>query len=411
MTRPKKLGKYELVEEIGRGGFATVYRARDTRIGRQVALKVIRGNLARESTFVERFYQEARTAANLRHPSIVTVYDFDDADGTLYLAMALIGGGRTLRDLLMERAHLSLEQALPILAPLADALDYLHQGDPPLTHRDVKPANVLLEEGDVRQVFLTDFGLVRSMEGSAELTHSGAILGTPAYMAPEQANPELGQVGPASDIYALGVMAYEMLAGRVPFAGEALTVLHAHAYEMPPSPLELAPDLGDDLSEALLRVLAKSPAERYPSAGAFVRALQEVSDAHAAASRRAATLEQLEAQARDLLAAGEWLPALDCCTRMMRLDPDWPAALEMLTAAKEGLDRERAEATERRRLEERYAEGLRLLEERPPMAARHRRPERDRPGQPGLSRRAGEADASPRRTPLRALVRRSHRPR
>ena len=123
---PETIGKYEIIRELGRGGFATVYRARDTRMGREVALKVIAGNFAQEPAFIERFRQEALTAANLRHPRIVTVYDFGDADGTLYLAMALIGQGRTLRDLLAQQAPLPLERALPILAQLADALGHLH---------------------------------------------------------------------------------------------------------------------------------------------------------------------------------------------------------------------------------------------------------------------------------------------
>ena len=365
MPKQKSIAQYEIIEELGRGGFAVVYRAHDTRMGREVALKVIHNVPADEAAFVQRFRQEARTAANLRHPNIVPVYDFGDADGALYLVMALIGEGRTLRDLLVEQGPLSLEQALPILAQLADALNYLHQCAPPLTHRDVKPANVLLEgEEDNLEVVLADFGLVRSMETSVELTKSGAILGTPAYMAPEQADPkQWGTITPLADVYALGMVAYEMLTGRVPFEGETLTVLHAHAYEVPPSPLEFVPDLSDDLSEALLRALAKPPAERYPNAGAFVASLQEVADARAVAAEQEATLEQLEAQARELLDASQWLQALDCCTQMMRLDPDRPAALEMLTAAKEGLDCERAEAVERRRLEERYTQGRELLEE------------------------------------------------
>lgn len=364
MAQPQPIDKYEPLEELGRGGFAVVYRARDAKMGREVALKVIAGNFAQEPAFIERFRHEALTAANLRHPRIVTVYDFGDADGTLYLAMALIGEGRTLRDLLAEQGPLCLEHALPILAQLAEALDYLHGGNPPLTHRDVKPANVLLEgEGDNLEVVLTDFGLVRSMEASTELTKSGTILGTLAYMAPEQANPKLGQVGPAADLYALGVVAYEMLTGRVPFEGEAATLLHAHAYEEPPSPLEFVPDLGDDLSEALLRALVKSPAKRYPSAGSFVAALQQAADARTTAAEREATLERLEAQARELLDAGEWLEALECCTQMIRLDPGWFGALEMLAAAKEGLDRAQAEAAARRKSYEEYEKALQLFGE------------------------------------------------
>jgi len=360
-----KIAHYELVEELGRGGFAVVYKAHDTRMERQVALKVITGGLADESIFVQRFRREVRTAAGLSHPNVVPVYDFGDADGVLYLAMALIGEGHTLRHLLAERAPLSLDQALSILTPLAAALDYLHQLDPPLTHRDVKPANVLLAgDEDSPWVVLTDFGLVRSLQASTELTRSGSILGTPAYMAPEQADAkQWGEVTPLTDVYALGVVAYEMLTGHAPFEGETPTVLHAHAYESPPSPLELLPGLGDDLSAVLLRVLNKLPAERYPSAGAFVAALQAVAETWAAAEERESTLEQLEARSRDLLAAGEWLEALDRCTQMVRLDPDRPAALEMLTAAKQGLDHQQVEAVRRRRLEERYREGLKLFDE------------------------------------------------
>jgi formylglycine-generating enzyme required for sulfatase activity len=363
MTEPKRLAKYEIFEEIGRGASAVVYRANDTTLDRIVALKVIH-NAPDEPAFARRFQQEARTAAKLRHPNIVPVYDFGDADGVLYLAMALIGAGRTLRDLLAKQERLTLKDALQILAPLADALDHLHQQSPPLTHRDVKPSNVLVEgEGEDLWVVLTDFGLVRSLEASTKLTQSSTILGTPTYLPPEQAQPERwGEITPLADVYALGVVAYEMLVGRPPFVGELATVLHAHAYEPPPSALEFVPDLGENLADVLTRALAKPPADRYPSAGALVAALRQVAEDRAEASAREATLEQLEAQARELLDGGGWLEALDCCTQMIRLDPDRPAAVEMLTAAKEGLDRERAEAVERRRLEERYRAGLTLLE-------------------------------------------------
>jgi serine/threonine-protein kinase len=130
-----KLGKYELIAELGRGGFATVYRARDTKMEHEVALKVITGHFTDETAFVRRFRQEARVAANLRHPNIVPVYDFGEVDGALYIAMALIGEGRTLRDLLDAQAPLTLAEALPLLTPLAAALAYLHQQDQPLIHR------------------------------------------------------------------------------------------------------------------------------------------------------------------------------------------------------------------------------------------------------------------------------------
>jgi formylglycine-generating enzyme required for sulfatase activity len=361
----EKLDKYELIDKLGRGGFATVYRAWDTKMEREVALKVITGHFTDETAFVRRFRQEARIAANLRHPNIVPVYDFGEVDGAFYIAMALIGEGHTMRDLLDEQAPLTLAEALPLLTPLAAALDYLHQPDQPLIHRDIKPSNVLLEGTDGSHwVVLTDFGLVRSLQASTELTQSGSILGTPAYLAPEQASAEKwGEITPATDIYALGVVAYEMLTGRAPFIGETPTVLHAHAYEPPPPPQELSPDLGDELSAVLLQALRKPPAERYLSAGAFVTALQDVADTWDEAAQQEATLEQLEAQAKELLEAGEWLEALDCCTQMMRLDPARSATLKMFNAAKKGLDREQDEERKRRRLTEQYQTGLELLAE------------------------------------------------
>lgn len=364
MAAKNTVGKYEILERIGRGGFATVYRALDTQMGREVALKIIHGSSTDEHTFVERFRREAHIAASLRHPNIVPIYDFGDIDGRLYLAMALVDQGRTLRELLAEQGSISLDRTLSILTPLAGALDYLHLQDPPLIHRDVKPANVLLEEKeDTLWVALTDFGLVRSFAASSSITGE-SILGTPNYMAPEQADPrQWGEITPLADVYSLGVVSYEMLTGHTPFEGEAVSILHAHAYEPPPSPLTFIPDLSQDLADVLARALAKSPAERYQSAGVLIAALRQVAETRSEAVEQEATLEQLEARARELLEAGEWLEALDSCARMVRLDPDRPAVLEMLTAAKDGLDRQRTDAASRRQLEEQYAEGLKLLEE------------------------------------------------
>ncbi|MDY7076406.1 MAG: bifunctional serine/threonine-protein kinase/formylglycine-generating enzyme family protein, partial [Chloroflexota bacterium] len=363
MLEPKRLGKYEILEEIGRGGFSIVYRAHDIRMRRDVALKVIPNVSTDENTFIQRFQQEARTAANLQHPNIVPVYDFGDADGTLYLAMALVGQGRTLRDLLAETSPLSLERALLILGPLADALDHLHEQAPPLTHRDVKPANVLLAGNvDTSWVLLTDFGLVRSMEASTELTQTGTILGTPAYLAPEQADPkQWGEITPLTDVYALGVVAYEMLVGQQPFVGELATVLHAQAYELPPSPLEIVPSLGSDLAEALTRALAKPPAERYPTAGALVATLRQVAETRICQERERAELVHLLAQARAAREAGDWLSVQDLCVQAMQTDRTHPDALKMMAEATAGLQRENAEEAARRRRAQRYEEGERAL--------------------------------------------------
>jgi formylglycine-generating enzyme required for sulfatase activity len=370
MSKVRRIGKYEILDELGRGGFAVVYRARDAQMGRDVALKVISGPLAQEREFVERFQQEARVAADLHHPNIVPVHDFGESDGALYLAMALIGQGRTLRDLLAEQGPLPLEQALPILAQLADALDYLHHRDPPLVHRDVKPANLLLEprgEGSCISpsevwAVLTDFGLVRSLQASTKLTRNGTALGTPAYMAPEQAEPERwGEVTPLTDVYALGVVAYEMLVGRPPFVGEIATVLHAHAYAEPPSPLEAVPGLGDDLAGVLLRALAKPPAERHPGAGEFVRTLRETAEARTRREQQQSELAHLLEQARQARQAGDWLKVQACCVQAMGVDRNQPDLLALMVEATAGLQREGAEEGVRRQRALRYEEGEQAL--------------------------------------------------
>jgi len=378
MSKVRRIGKYEILDELGRGGFAVVYRARDAQMGRQVALKVISGSLAQEREFVERFEQEARIAAALSHPNIVPVYEFGEAGGVLYLAMALIGQGRTLRDFLAEQGALPLEHALPILAQLAGALDYLHQHEPPLVHRDVKPANLLLEprrEGSCVSpsevwAVLTDFGLVRSLQASTKLTRSGTALCTPAYMAPEQAEPERwGEVTPLTDVYALGVVAYEMLVGRPPFVGEVATVLHAHAYAEPPSPLEAVLTLGDgcpvtltaDLAAVLLQALAKPPAERYPGAGEFVRALREAAEARARQEQQQSELAHLLEQARQARQAGDWLTVQACCVQAMGVDRSHPGLLTLMVEATTGLQREGAEEGVRQQRARCYEEGEQAL--------------------------------------------------
>ncbi len=345
MVESGRIGKYEILEEIGRGGFASVYMARDTEMGRVVALKVIAGTLAREAAFCQRFLYEAEIAADLTHPNIVPVHDYGDADGVLYLAMALIGEGRTLQDLLAEKAPLSLESALSILTPLAKALDYLHGRKPSLVHRDVKPANVLLGgDADAPWVVLTDFGLVRSMEASVELSRSGTILGSPAYMAPEQVDAEQwGQVSPLTDVYALGVIAYEMLTGHVPFEGKIPEVLHAHAFKEPPSPLRFVPAMGERLARVLLRALAKPPAERYASAEAFVTALRdewERIQAEGAEQARQARIAELLGQGRQAMHARNWATAIARYDAVLRIDAGNRAARRPLARARRAQARE-----------------------------------------------------------------------
>jgi hypothetical protein len=272
MPPPKKLDRYQILEELGRGGFATVYKARDPRLNRVVALKVLHPFWSNDPGFAARFTREAQAAAGLHHPNIVSIHEAGEAGGQLYIAMAYLPG-RTLRDLLDAEGALSLERALPILAQVADALDYAHEQG--MVHRDVKPANIIVEErGGKVLATLLDFGLVKATEGSTALTSQGMLLGSPEYMAPEQADPErTAQVGPAADRYALGIVAYHMLTGRVPFPGNTPATLNAHEHRPVPPPRSLRPELPEMVAQALLKMLAKAPAHRFPTATAFVQAL------------------------------------------------------------------------------------------------------------------------------------------
>jgi serine/threonine-protein kinase len=259
-----KLGKYDILEEVGRGSFATVYRAYDTRLDRVVALKVLHPQLTTDPEFIQRFHQEARTAAGLYHPHIVTVHDVGEEAGQYYLVMAFLPG-RPLDQWLLEDT-LPVEQAVFIVEQIAGALEAIHEQG--LVHRDVKPGNIMVD--DTGHATLLDFGIVRAAEGTG-LTKTMAVLGTPEYMAPEQAEiEEAVEIDWRVDIYALGVVAYEMLVGRPPFAGRLPTaVIYKHVHEPPPAPSILNPDLPLGLDPVLLRVLAKSREDRFQRAGAL----------------------------------------------------------------------------------------------------------------------------------------------
>ncbi len=270
---PKLIGKYEVLEELGRGGFAVVYKARDVELDRLVALKVLRPALGDDPDFVARFKQEARAAARLQHPNIVIVHDAAQIDGQLIIAMQYVEG-RTLRDELQLWGALPIDKALVILEQIAGALDYAHLRG--VVHRDVKPANILLEEaGQGVHATLLDFGLAKAMEASTVLTSQGKLLGSPEYMAPEQADPNRAhEVGPATDRYALGIVAYQLLIGRVPFPGNTSATLNAQLNLTPPDPHTLRSEVSPQVSAVLLKMLAKAPADRYASAREFVAALR-----------------------------------------------------------------------------------------------------------------------------------------
>jgi serine/threonine protein kinase len=263
---PRRLASYMLLEPIGHGGMAVVYRARQESLDRTVAVKVLSENLAASTEFMERFRREARTAASMRHPNVITVHDFGEDDrGVPYLVLEYIGGP-TLADLMDVGLD---DQRIPdLLDQIAAGLDYAHARG--VIHRDIKPGNVLMTE-DGRAV-LADFGLAWLLEG-AHLTLTGGVIGTPEYMSPEQAagNP----IDHRCDVYALGVVLYEMLVGDRPFVAETpIGVLLMHLQDQPPSLLDARPDLPLAVAEVLEKALVKDPNQRYSSAGELARAFR-----------------------------------------------------------------------------------------------------------------------------------------
>jgi len=269
----KTLGKYEIVQEIGRGGFATVYKAIDTTLERLVALKVLAPHLTWDLNFVKRFKEEARTAANLHHPNIVVIYEVAEIEDLHYIAMEFLSG-RTLSEVLRDDGTLSLAEAANIVSQLGSALDYTHASG--LIHRDIKPSNIILSE--VGRATLTDFGIVKAAAGT-RLTATGTIMGTPEYMSPEQVTGD--PVGPGADIYSLGVVCFEMLAGKGPFAGTTASVLHAHVYQEPPWLHSLRPEVPEATAAVIHKALAKAPGDRYASAGELARDLAAAAEGRA----------------------------------------------------------------------------------------------------------------------------------
>ena len=259
---PQRLGKYQLIEELGRGGFATVYRALDTTLKREVALKILDPLLFRDPVFVQRFQQEAVIAANLDHPNIVPVYEIDETEGRYYIAMKLVAG-HSLAELIQTRGALPVEGMLSIIREVAAALDCIHKQG--LIHRDVKPSNILLD--DSGKAMLSDFGLVRATEGS-RLSTQGVSIGTPSYMAPEQAEGQ--PVDARTDIYAMGIILYEMATGHLPFSADSpAATLYQHVHKPPPPPSSVNPDVTPTVEQVILRALEKDPDLRYQTAGAL----------------------------------------------------------------------------------------------------------------------------------------------
>lgn len=272
------IGAYRIVERLGRGGMADVYKAFHTELEVYRAIKFIRPEFVTSDDFRARFRKEAQGVAKLRHPNIVQIHDFGEDRGRYYMVMEFIDG-RTLKDILRATtAGLPIDESLALIRQVAGALSYAHGQD--LVHRDIKPDNVMID-GSGRPV-LMDFGIAKLLTNDTQLTQTGMGIGTPAYMAPEQAKAL--EVGPPADIYALSIVLFEMLTGRVPFSADTPMAVMLKALSDPmPMPRQFNADISEDLQAVILKGTAKEPEQRYQSVDAFLQALDAVDGAHGAA--------------------------------------------------------------------------------------------------------------------------------
>jgi eukaryotic-like serine/threonine-protein kinase len=261
-------GRYRIQRKLGAGGMADVYLAEDQELGRRVAIKILNGRHANDDQFIERFRREAKNAAALNHPNIVSIYDRGEAEDTYYIAMEFLDG-RTLKELIVGRGAAPINVAVEYARQILSALRFAHRHG--IVHRDIKPHNVMVDaEGRVK---VTDFGIARA--GTSQMTETGSIVGTAQYLSPEQARG--GEIDPRSDLYSLGVVLYELLTGKTPFDGETpVEIAMKHLSNAPQPPSKLRQDIPPELDMVVLRALAKNPDDRYQSADEMEADLERV---------------------------------------------------------------------------------------------------------------------------------------
>ena len=253
-------GRYEIIEELGRGGMGKVYRVEDTKLQQEVALKLIKPEIASDKKTIERFRNELKTARMIAHKNVCRMFDMGESKDSHFITMEYIRG-EDLKSLIQKMGLLSAGQAISIAKHVCDGLIEAHKLG--VVHRDLKPQNIMIDkQGDAR---IMDFGIARSLEGRG-ITGAGIMIGTPDYMSPEQVEGK--ETDQRSDIYSMGVILYEMVTGRVPFEGDtALSIAVKHKTETPKAPIELNPQIPDGLNSVILRCLEKDKQNRYQSAG------------------------------------------------------------------------------------------------------------------------------------------------
>ncbi|MCQ3929963.1 MAG: hypothetical protein DPW16_05855 [Chloroflexi bacterium] len=267
-TIGQTVGPYTVIEQLGQGGMATVYKAFHANLSRYVAIKVLHVAFSSDEGFQERFRREAQIVGRLDHPHIVPIFDYAMQENQPYLVMKFIEGQTLKQDLRAER--LTLQEVTRIMTAVADALDYAHRND--VLHRDVKPSNIIVDRDGVP--YLTDFGLARIASSGESTLSQDMMLGTPQYISPEQAQGRR-DLGPSTDIYSLGVVLYELVVGRVPFTADTpYAIIHDHIYKSLPLPSRVNPAVPESVERVLLKALAKNPEDRYRTAGEMIQAFK-----------------------------------------------------------------------------------------------------------------------------------------